>query len=102
MVDARKPDFDQSILYQDLVRDKNDLSISHTQIYIPNSNDYVIYIFKKSDKKSRMLKLFQCRHKGCEFSILSMSKYFDHMRTHTGERPFVCNYGNTGCKSSFS
>ena len=41
---------------------------------------------------------FQCRFTGCGHSYQSRSNLVIHERTHTGERPFVCNV----CRFSFA
>nr|VZI10976.1 unnamed protein product [Spirometra erinaceieuropaei] len=45
------------------------------------------------------IKRFRCTHLGCGRAFYSHFNLVEHIRTHTGERPFVCPV--SGCKSRF-
>jgi uncharacterized Zn-finger protein len=56
-----------------------------------------------SDRKLKKSLLFHCQFDTiigkCEYSIYCKSKFFIHLRGHTNERPYVCNF--PGCKQPF-
>jgi hypothetical protein len=65
--------------------------------HIPNCTDFVFYYFKKRSEQKKQYRWLQCKHKThedskpCGMMISDLSKFFDHMRTHTKERPYHCS-----------
>ena len=66
------------------------------------STEFVVFVFKSFDSDTAGdSKLFQCKYGGlCHKITPNLSKFMDHMRTHTKERPFKCTY--PGCGKAFS
>ena len=68
---------------------------------IPKSTDYVVFVFKRFEGDTGDFKLFQCKFGGlCHRIVPNPSKFMDHMRSHTKDRPFACPY--PGCTKAFS
>ena len=63
-----------------------------------NTLNYKVYFFLKSLSQTRLFKLFQCQHPGCNYAEKCMSKFFNHVRIHTAEKPYKCDE----CPSSFA
>ena len=68
----------------------------------PNCTDYAVIVLRPNAKDvSGETKLFQCKYGGgCHKITANLSKFMDHMRSHTKERPFECHFD--GCTKSFS
>ena len=61
---------------------------------VPENKDYIVYKFQKNIKNESYLRFFQCKFKdGCHKVIQSPSRFYDHLRSHNGERPFICYCG---------
>merc|ERR1712168_1101889 len=50
----------------------------------------------KKEKKTRIPKSYECEQ--CGKNCKTSSNYITHMRSHTGERPYICAFCNTGFK----
>ena len=53
------------------------------------------YINKKSKKIQNE---YKCKHVGCDTTLYKLNNMNDHIRKHTGDRPFIC----TVCNFAFS
>jgi hypothetical protein len=67
--------------------------------YVPESSEFIVYEFIKASNKKRS-RLFRCQHEGgCDKIIVSISKLFSHIMSHTQEKPYNCTY--PGCSMTF-
>ncbi|CAH8593167.1 unnamed protein product [Heterobilharzia americana] len=71
-------------------------SIGNTSITLPSDQttsqaDYLhLSDSKNPQKSSGRIKRFKCPLPNCEMSFYSRFNQMEHIRTHTGERPFTC------------
>ena len=75
---------------------------------VPKTDLYFVFLFYRGSQESigektinintrECLRLFQCKYElNCNKIRLSPSKIYDHIRSHTSERPFPCIYQNCG------
>ena len=73
---------------------------------IPAFKEYVFFYLRNFNKKKQFHRLFQCwyhekdDHTPCGMVINDLNKFFDHIRTHSLERPFKCTVKS--CDITFS
>ena len=66
---------------------------------IPHTRNFRIFKYK-NPRTQRLVKLLKCDHDNCKMFFRKWHNFFDHLRVHTGERPFVCPI--SGCEQSFT
>ena len=67
---------------------------------VPHTDAYVVYLFKRYEGDECYSKLFQCKYGGgCHRLMPNPSKFMDHLRSHTKEKPFKCPYAD--CAKAF-
>ena len=64
-----------------------------------SSKDYIMYELRFT-KPSRVKTLCLCQYGSCSKSFNSPYKFFDHLRSHTKEKIFVCDH--PGCGNSYT
>lgn len=65
--------------------------------HVPNTDAYVAYLFKRYEGDNCYSKLFECKYgKDCHMIMPNPSKFMDHLRSHTKEKPFKCPYAACG------
>jgi hypothetical protein len=65
--------------------------------HIPNTNHFKILKYLHPETK-RMRRIMECQY--CKKQFRKRCNFFDHLRIHTNEKPFVCDI--PGCGKSFS
>ncbi len=77
-----------------------DLEHVNNRMLIPVSRQFTQFQFYKNKKAWKLSTIFSCDHAYCGKFFRKLSNMFDHLRIHTGERPFKCPIA--GCKMCFN
>ncbi|TNV77444.1 hypothetical protein FGO68_gene17007 [Halteria grandinella] len=67
--------------------------------HIPDSKDYLVIRYVRPTS-ARLTNAFMCTFEGCSKIFPKWHNLFDHLRIHTGEKPFMCPV--KGCIASFN
>mmetsp|Transcript_25051 Transcript_25051/g.24522 ORF Transcript_25051/g.24522 Transcript_25051/m.24522 type:complete len:101 (-) Transcript_25051:42-344(-) len=84
---------------KDGLQDQRTFHGMSTSKFIPNSIHYKILKFIDPHTK-RARRIMQCSYDACGKEFKKRCNFFDHLRIHTNEKPFVCTF--EGCQKSFS
>lgn len=76
--------------------DETELKIDET---IPSTRKFRVFKYK-NPKTNRFVKILKCDHQGCEMYFRKWHNFFDHLRVHTGEKPFICHFDD--CNQKFT
>ena len=66
---------------------------------VPNTRQFRVFKYQ-NPRTMRQVKILKCDHDNCKLFFRKWHNFFDHLRVHTGERPFVCS--EPGCDQSFT
>lgn len=73
------------------------------QRLVPPSTRNFRIIKYRNPKTNRSLKILKCDNPGCPKFFRKFHNFYDHLRIHTGERPFVCPFADvSGCSMRFT
>ena len=76
-----------------------DLRSVNIKKHVPDTKQFRIFTYKNPRSK-RFIKVLKCDHEACDKWFRKWHNFFDHLRIHTNERPYVCDH--PGCGFSFT
>ena len=60
--------------------------------HIPSTKNCKLYKYK-NPRTLRLLRVMKCNYPDCQMTFRKWQNFFDHLRIHTRERPYVCPFG---------
>lgn len=72
-----------------------DLRSVQIKKHVPDTKQFRIFTYKNPRSK-RHIKVLKCDHENCDKWFRKWHNFFDHLRIHTNERPYVCPVPDCG------
>ncbi|CDW81463.1 zinc finger protein 410 [Stylonychia lemnae] len=89
-----------SLTCQIIFEDGHDVDLAQLQnLHIPSIKTFKYVKFYKEHSK-RWIQIFLCEFQNCQKSFKKWHNLFDHLRSHTQEKPFICPVD--GCSQPFT
>lgn len=67
--------------------------------HVPNTSNFQIFEYV-NPKTHRLIRFLSCTEEPCKKVFRRWHNFFDHLRTHTKERPYKCK--QAGCNFAFT
>ena len=72
-----------------------DLRSIQIKKHVPDTKQFRIFTYKNPSSKN-YIKVLKCDHENCEKWFRKWHNFFDHLRIHTMQRPYVCPVPDCG------
>mmetsp|Transcript_8873 Transcript_8873/g.10040 ORF Transcript_8873/g.10040 Transcript_8873/m.10040 type:complete len:132 (-) Transcript_8873:72-467(-) len=66
------------------------------QFSFVSTDDHFEICYVQSDRYNKMRRMFKCMHQDCGRTFTKTWNLFDHLRTHSGDKPFICRVCGRG------
>lgn len=86
-------------IFQVMTPDIFDLKQVGIKKHVPQTKEFIIFEHRNTLSR-KVVRLLSCTYKDCGKVFRKWHNFYDHLRIHTKERPYICSH--PGCNLSFT